>query len=737
MDSIFVPYSKDSIFEEVQKRNFEESVILDSWSNLLNHNIISLQDDNKYILNRNYLDYENNNICEKKMIELMKRDKNDVYYSIMLECQKTKTFQMINHIFKILGINLFSKDILLPSNNKKVFFLVSQNMQDLTSQNCERILNDLGEYLQIFVFTSQYERKNKNKSILYNAKIDDVILYISNYLNHSGKIPMVIFLANPSQLTKMNRLLEFVQQKNDQICELNDKEKENNIENIQSYIFFDEADQTYPLAREILIKSIFDNTVYETFKVIRPLNSINKVYWISATQEEMVLTYPECSVSKQALIQFQNGVMENHYSILDESAIIHTQIQPKDMDHNDYLLQVVEHNRSHFFDKMNNNTYRKIIGMCNVDNNKQKILAHTLNSMGANVILLNQNGVFLYTKEDFTKKDILKEVLEEVSEEDSKDLSKEDFKDVSEDVSEEMSEEVSEEDSKDVSEEDVSETNSNKIIKLDDPHIKSRNALIAKVYNETYVELQNAPLFILGNRKVDRGLTFHYAPVSEDSYSFILTDLIMGRIPNWKRAVQAIGRGNGVIKHHRDFIGTIDYWVDPITIENVKRHCKMMNDPLLISSDPSFTVSEIVQILNEKYPDETELNTNKRNTRNKYIYTFSDSYHSFNELCETLSKKYVNEKFRKTFVIINGFYISTRLKKHFNISKKEEFNETHICTKDLLDSIQWNKILYGADMNYVMIPYYQDIENKKVQWIAIMKDNLNKSLDSNEFNDYE
>lgn len=672
-----MPCVKDFIFKEVKKRNFEEYVILNAWSNLLNHNIISIEDNikNIYILNRNVIDYECNDDCENKIIELMKRDKNDVYYSIMLECQKTKTFQMINHIFKILGINLFSKEVLCPSDNKKIFFLVSQNMQDLTSQNCERILNDLGEYLQIFVFTSQYEKKNKNKSIIFNAKIDEVFSYISHYLNKdtdSCKIPMVIFLANPSQLTKMNNLLEFVEIRNNQLSE----------ESFQSYIFFDEADQTYPLARQILLNSIFNNYVYETFKVIRPLNSINKVYWISATQEEMVLAYPECAISKQAFIQFQNGVIENHYSILDESAIIHSQVQSKDMEHNNYLLQIVENNRSHFFDKMSNNKYRKIIGMTNVDNNKQKALARTLNSMGANVILLNQSGLFLYK--------VNNELSESID-------------------SNELSESID-------SKEEVLETDLY-AIKLDDLLIKSRNALIAKVYNEIYVELQNAPLFILGNRKVDRGLTFHYAPISEDSYSFILTDLIMGRIPNWKRAVQAIGRGNGVIKHHRDFIGTIDYWVDPITIENVKRHCKMMNDPLLISCDPSFSVSEIVQILNEKYPDITKENVNKRGARNKYEYNFSESYNSFNELY----KKYEEKKFRKTFVIINGYYISTRLKKHFNVTKKEELNENHIVTKEMLEIIAWNKILYGKDMEYVVIPYYENVYSK-VQWIAIMKE---------------
>lgn len=691
MESIFIPYVKDFIFKEVQKRHFEESVILNALSNLLNHNIISIDDNlkNIYILNRNVIDYECNDVCEEKIIELMKRDKNDVYYSIMLECQKTKTFQMINQIFKILGINLFSKEVLCPTSNKKMFFLVSQNMQDLTSQNCERILNDLGEYLQIFVFTSQNENKNKNKNILFNPKIEDIITYMLHYLNgESLKIPMAIFLANPSQIKKMNTLLEVIEIKNNQISE-------SMKELFQSYIFFDEADQTYPLSREILMKSIFDNYVYETFKVIRPLKSINKVYWISATQEEMVLIYPECAISKQALIQFQNGVMENHYSILDENAIIHPHIQSKYTENNDYLLQIVKNNHSHFFDKMSNDKYRKIIGMTNVDNNKQKTLALTLNSMGANVILLNQYGVFLYK--------INNGFLDEVSEE------------ISNDVSEEVSNDVSEE---------VLESTLKSRIKLHDPFIKSRNALIAKMYNETYLELQNAPLFILGNRKVDRGLTFHYAPVLEDSYSFILTDLIMGRIPNWKRAVQAIGRGNGVIKHHRDFTGKIDYWVDPITIENVKRHCKIMSDSLLITTDTSFlesyTVSEIVQMLNEKYPDINEENVNKRGPRNKYVYTFSESYNSFNELY----KKYEEEKFRKTFVMVNGYYISTRLKKHFNVSKKEDLNENHICTKEILEIITWNKILYGSDMKYVVIPYYED---SKVQWIVVMKEECNKN----------
>ncbi len=680
---LFSTYDYEYLYTQLSLRNFTESMIQNSIQQCVDKKMIELKDDKKYILNTNFYEKmseieesDENKMCIFKLIELMKRDINDVYYSIMLECQKTKTFQMINQIFKILGIDLFSTgEVFVPHMWKKVFFLVSQNMQDLTSQNSTRILNDLGDYVQVFVFTSSSD--DNDSSIIFNPTIKYAISYLLGYLmdyEDCQKVPFFIFLANRNQITKMNILLDIVQSQYEEY-------------KVQSYIFFDEADQTYPISRPILLNHIFDQTIYENNHVIRSNVYVNKIYWISATQEQMVLEYPECAISKQAQIQFQSGVYENYHSILDSSSLIHTIPHDPETDHNDYLLQVVENNRHHFFNPLSDNTYRRMIGLASNDNIKQKSMAYALNQMGANVILLNQDGIYLY------------------------------LKDIRLDVT-------------NVTESNFSDLYDTNVIKIVDESIKCRNELIAKMYHISYPQLKESPLFILGNKKIDRGLTFHYAPVSSESYSFILTDLIMGRIPSWRRAVQAFGRGNGVIKHRADYTGHIDYWVDPETYENVVNHCKIMSDPLLINppKDIDYSVSEIVQILYEKY-NMIQSGKKEKSTHIKQMFVFTPYFSSFHEVVQYMidhDEKYQNEKFQKRFVMNNGFYISTRLKKHFSLKKVEELNDSHICTKEVFDSIQWNSILYSSSMNYVIVPYYENKEST-VQWIGVMKEKNNIS----------
>lgn len=679
---VFSTYDYEYLYTQLALRDFSQVIIQNSIQSCIDMKIIeeNRNEDGKkeYIL---YTDFHEKSKMEEselkncifKIIELLQRNKNDVYYSIMLECQKTKTFQMIHQIFRIFGINLFSTtgEGTNPHMWKKAFFLVSQNMQDLTSQNSTRIFNDLGDHLQIFIFTSSSE--NNSSSIVFNPTIQYAISYLLGYLidyEDCQKAPFFIFLANSSQISKMKILLDIVKVKNIEY-------------GLQSYIFFDEADQTYPISRSILLSHIFDQDIFEKYNIIRSNSYVNKIYWVSATQEEMILEYPECAISKQAKIQFQSGVFENYYSILDTSANIHTSVHDPEMDHNDYLLHIIENNRTHFFNQLPDSTYRRVIGLASNDNIKQKSMAYTLNKMGANVILLNQDGLYLYLKDYDTEIVLKKEQLS-----------------------------------------DTVELYKSNIIKIVDDSVKSRNELIAKIYNVSYTQLKDAPLFILGNKKIDRGLTFHYAPVSSESYSFILTDLIMGRIPSWRRAVQAFGRGNGVIKHRQDFTGSIDYWVDPDTLENVQNHCKMMSDVLLIDppKDIDFSVSEIVKILNKKYGLEKE-EKGRGGKRNKQEFIFTPYFSSFAEVAQFMvdcDEKYRNEKFQKRFLMNEGFYISTRLKKHFSIKKVEELNQSHICTKDVFENISWNSILYSSTMNYIILPYYENKESD-VQWIGIMK----------------
>ncbi len=704
---------------------------------------------------------------QKQIVRYLARGNpaDQIYHSIMLECQKTKTFQMIKEICRILGFNPFT-GAAIPGEavdaSQKALFLVSQNMQDLTAQNCERIVAELGDKLQLFVFTSQREKSTSN--VFYNPSLEDAQTYVREYHSKRAspeplKIPFFIFLANTQQITKMSAILATIRGLGEGSSQ------------IGSYIFFDEADQTYPIAREILMNHIFDSKIYRDFGVIRPPSEgcVRKIYWISATQEEMVLEYPECAVSKQVLIEFQDGVMENHYSILDSSAVMHCdKIHQKAENHNAFLMQTIEENQAHFFGTCPDGSYRKIIGLSSMDNMSQLEIVQQINRLGGNVILLNQEGVFLYKRIVITT-DVA--VVEEAPQQQPAEelpestMTEEAAPAPAADAAEAQQEEEEESESQSlISEPTPSPSESAKAkelpdhlrevrvrgIELKDRAIKSRNALIAKAYHILHPDLKDAPLFILGNKKVDRGLTFHYAPISSDAYSFILTDLIMGRIPNWRRAVQAFGRGNGVIKHRADFVGEIHYWVDRATCNTVIRHCKMMSDPMIIAAptpeSPDYDAAELIEILMEKYPDLNEEAEKKGGSRVKMVtqIEFTNSFATYEEVRAVISVRFPDDKIIKRFKEIRldptptpapakrgskksaasvpTLYVPTCLKRHFKVEGKDGLGPEHICTESMLETIEWKEMFGSSKMDHLIIPYYQ--ATGTLQWIGVIRSRI-------------
>jgi hypothetical protein len=117
------------------------------------------------------------------------------------------------------------------------------------------------------------------------------------------------------------------------------------------------------------------------------------------------------------------------------------------------------------------------------------------------------------------------------------------------------------------------------------------NKLLFYIYKMN--KLDDKPLIILGRRKVDRGLGFHYAPrTSSGSRAAVLTipgpdgvlttdgiegliwtDMIMGnKIVHIPTAVQKAGRLAGIIRQCPQYPGEIHYWIDEITSEHIMCH---------------------------------------------------------------------------------------------------------------------------------------------------------------------
>lgn len=85
------------------------------------------------------------------------------------------------------------------------------------------------------------------------------------------------------------------------------------------------------------------------------------------------------------------------------------------------------------------------------------------------------------------------------------------------------------------------------------------------------LDLGSRPLFIIGRRKVDRGVGFHYAP-RDGSMGLVWTDMILGRITDKDTAVQKAGRLAGIIASCPQYSGQIHYWTDESTAYSIRNH---------------------------------------------------------------------------------------------------------------------------------------------------------------------
>jgi len=93
--------------------------------------------------------------------------------------------------------------------------------------------------------------------------------------------------------------------------------------------------------------------------------------------------------------------------------------------------------------------------------------------------------------------------------------------------------------------------------------------LLFKIYKE--LGLHDKPLFIIGRRKVDRGLGFHFTP-RDGSEGLVWTDMILGRVDDKSTAVQKAGRLAGVVVHCPQYSGSLTWWTDEKTASMVCRH---------------------------------------------------------------------------------------------------------------------------------------------------------------------
>jgi len=156
------------------------------------------------------------------------------------------------------------------------------------------------------------------------------------------------------------------------------------------------------------------------------------------------------------------------------------------------------------------------------------------------------------------------------------------------------------------------------------------NELLFYVYKR--FGLHTKPLMIMGRRKVDRGLGFHYAPrraalgprtfdfgghghiETDGKEGLIWTDMFLGRIEDKNTAVQKAGRLAGIVAHCPQFPGALTWWVEEWTGKEIARHNKIVDGANALSG--SHTAGEAKKAAAVSHPAPVAVNP----------YTCSESF---------------------------------------------------------------------------------------------------------------
>jgi len=323
---------------------------------------------------------------------------------------------------------------------------------------------------------------------------------------------------------------------------------------------FDEADVVYKKLRNYTIDYQGNQISLLYFNTVNNIGLIGLCF-VTATDGDLLDDYPECSNAYLNKVHLSESDVLNYRGFHTVDSIIHRSSHISKNQNNKYALEIIKDNYSHFTQKLSNGNFRNTIIHSNASTNSMEKLAIDLDKLvGANSIIFNgKHSTSIKVYKD------------------------------------------------------------GKLIATVKTRNKKFNEMLMYVY--TRFDLNDSPLFIIGRRKVDRGLGFHFPnrenkiisglygdiTVSEND-GLIWTDMILGRIEDKKSAVQKAGRLSGIIASHPNYHGNIDYWTDNDTADLIYRHNCIIDKVNLTrgytAGQAIFRASEeIPEITTDMYPD--------------------------------------------------------------------------------------------------------------------------------------
>jgi hypothetical protein len=322
-----------------------------------------------------------------------------------------------------------------------------------------------------------------------------------------------------------------------------EREVTNNNSKLRYGIIIDEADKTYPTIRDKPF--IINDKRYSLLDFIENDKALWRIGFVTATDGDLLDNYEECMNAYMFPIEMDEIIAKNYRAIHTEGAIINiVETNSNTKSNNLYAKDILTNNIDMFKTPILHNgvnIYRKIIINSNSKNNDMISLANFATSEGFYAITFNQSGIMVYRP-------------------------------------------------------GISSIETFKIKGM------RLNELLFCIYKA--MNLNDKPIIIIGRRKVDRGLGFHYAPrknnatqlfdkqiinwkgnsnypagqiISDIGEGLIWTDMILGHIEDKSTASQKAGRPAGIIGQCPQYTGQLYFWTDKQTSENILRHNKMVD----------------------------------------------------------------------------------------------------------------------------------------------------------------
>ena len=308
--------------------------------------------------------------------------------------------------------------------------------------------------------------------------------------------------------------------------------------NLHYGMIWDEADKTYPMVRDKIVQIEGMPMCIRQF-TLDDTTALHEDGFVTATEGALLEgDYPECS-SAYAFIPEMNEQDEPYYRAFHhpESVIKLVKINHKTKN-NQSFLDVFDKNKAHFMTQItlkNGETgFRKTIVNSSAQGHEMTKLAKTMNGEKCHTLVFNQSGLTVYN----------------------------------------------------------CESSSSAAIRFKTKG-RSFNELLFYAYK--MCKLHTAPLFIIGRRKIDRGLGFHYAPRSHREIipkllnfelgpfqtdgieGLIWTDEFLGHVEIKEMAVQKAGRGAGIVAQCPQYPNHLTWWTDEETASVVKRHYEIVD----------------------------------------------------------------------------------------------------------------------------------------------------------------